>query len=59
MRCENKRNTFNAVLKEQDRQWENDIDDHDDIARVFLKHTKTAAKSALLRGLKDHEESIL
>jgi hypothetical protein len=57
-RYENKRDAYNAVLDEQDRQWQIDIDDFDEIARIYLSHSKKCSESALARGLHDEQEAM-
>lgn len=54
-RYENKRDAYNAVLDEQDRQWQRDQDDHDEIARIYIAHSSKCAEAALKRGLDDEK----
>lgn len=56
-RFEHKRDAYNAVLDEQDRQWNDGEDDPEQIAALCLEVTESAAKGALERGLSDQEES--
>lgn len=56
-RYENKRDAYNAVLDEQDRQWKVDKDDHDAISRVYLKHSTKCAVAAAGRGEADAKEA--
>jgi hypothetical protein len=52
-RYENKRDAYNAVLDEQDRQWKVDKDDHDEISRVYLLHSSKCAVAAADRAFED------
>lgn len=54
-RFEHKRDAYNAVLDEQDRQWNDGEDDPEQIAALCLEVTESAAKGALERGLSDQE----
>jgi len=56
-RYENKRDAYNAVLDEQDRQWKVDQDDHQAIGRVYLEHSTKCAIAAAERGAQDHKEA--
>ena len=56
-RYENKRDAYNAVLDEQDRQWKNERDDHDEIGRLYLEHSAKCAKAAAARGAQDAKEA--
>lgn len=56
-RFEHKRDAYNAVLDEQDRQWNDGEDSPELISAQCLEVTKSAAKGALDRGLADHEAS--
>ena len=55
-RYENKRDAYNAVLDEQDRQWKEDIDDWDKISAVYLEHSTKCLKAAYERGVKDQQD---
>jgi hypothetical protein len=57
-RYENKRDAYNAVLDEQDRQWKEDIDDWDIISRVYLEHSSKCLKAAYERGVGDEKEIV-
>jgi hypothetical protein len=60
-REENRSNTFNAVLDEQDRQWDDDAaedDQHDTIARVSSAHSKQSVAAAAARALDDERETF-
>lgn len=56
-RYENKRDAYNAVLDEQDRQWERDQDDHEAISRIYLEHSAKCAEAAAARALQDQKEA--
>jgi polyhydroxyalkanoate synthesis regulator phasin len=56
-RYENKRDAYNAVLDEQDRQWKADKDDHDALARIYLQHSTKCAVAASERGDADAKEA--
>ncbi|CAB9502036.1 expressed unknown protein [Seminavis robusta] len=56
-RFEHKRDAYNAVLDEQDRQWNDGEDDPEQIAAQCLEVTESAAKGALERGLADQDAS--
>ena len=56
-RYENKRDAYNAVLDEQDRQWKADKDDHDALARIYLQHSTKCAVAASERGDSDAKEA--
>lgn len=56
-RYENKRDAYNAVLDEQDRQWKVDKDDHDKIGAIYLQHSSKCAKAAAERGLADYKHA--
>jgi len=57
-RYENKRDAYNAVLDEQDRQWQRDEDDHDEIARIYLLHSTKCAEAAVVRATDDEKEAM-
>lgn len=57
-RYENKRDAYNAVLDEQDRQWQRDQDDHDEIARIYLEHSSKCAKAAAQRARQDERDAL-
>lgn len=57
-RYENKRDAYNAVLDEQDRQWKNDKDDYDALSRVYIEHSAKCVKAAYLRGIEDQEIAV-
>ena len=54
-RYENKRDAYNAVLDEQDRQWKEDIDDWDAISRAYLEHSAKCLTAANQRGIEDEK----
>ena len=56
-RYENKRDAYNAVLDEQDRQWKADKDDHDALSRIYLHHSTKCAIAASERGDADAKEA--
>ena len=56
-RFEHKRDAYNAVLDEQDRQWNDGEDDPEQIAALCLEVSESAAKGALERGLGDQDAS--
>lgn len=56
-RYENKRDAYNAVLDEQDRQWKADKDDHDALSRIYLQHSTKCAIAAAERGEADAKEA--
>jgi hypothetical protein len=55
-RYENKRDAYNAVLDEQDRQWKVDKDDHEKIRQIYLKHSTKCANAAVVRALQDERD---
>ncbi|EEC47486.1 predicted protein [Phaeodactylum tricornutum CCAP 1055/1] len=57
-RYENKRDAYNAVLDEQDRQWKVDKDDEQRIRKIYLDHSTKCADAAVVRGVKDEREAI-
>lgn len=56
-RYENKRDAYNAVLDEQDRQWKVDKDDHEKISQIYLEHSTKCARAAADRGAADAKEA--
>lgn len=56
-RYENKRDAYNAVLDEQDRQWKVDKDDYEKIRLIYLKHSTKCANAAIVRALQDERVS--
>jgi hypothetical protein len=50
---QNKKNSFCAVLDEQDFQWANDINDPDAIAKVYMEHSTPCKDKALQIGRSD------
>lgn len=56
-RFEHKRDAYNAVLDEQDRQWNDGEDDPELISQSCLEVSRSAAKGALERGLNDEKAS--
>jgi len=52
-RFEHKRDAYNAVLDEQDRQWNEGEDDPEKISQCCLEVSAPATKGALERGLED------
>lgn len=57
-RYENKRDAYNAVLDEQDRQWQSDKDDHDEISRIYLLHSTKCAEAARGRARQDEADAM-
>lgn len=55
-RYENKRDAYNAVLDEQDRQWKIDKDDYEKIRQIYLKHSTKCANAAIVRALQDERD---
>ena len=55
-RYENKRDAYNAVLDEQDRQWKVDKDDYEKIRQIYLKHSTKCANAAIVRALQDERD---
>lgn len=55
-RFEHKRDAYNAVLDEQDRQWNDGEDDPEQMAALCLEVTESAYKGAAERGAKDATE---
>lgn len=60
-RYENKRDAYNAVLDEQDRQWKVDRDDDEKISRIYLEHSTKCARAANARAIEDekHAKKVL
>jgi hypothetical protein len=56
-RYENKRDAYNSVLDEQDRQWKVDKDDDDKICEMYLKHSTKCADAAVGRALQDEHDA--
>jgi hypothetical protein len=56
-RHENKRDACNAVLDEQDRQWQDEADDHNMISRIYIEHSQRCAEAAAERGKSDEQEA--
>lgn len=56
-RFEHKRDAYNAVLDEQDRQWNDGEDEPEQISASCLEVSVSAAKGALERGLGDEAAS--
>jgi hypothetical protein len=56
-RYENKRDAYNAVLDEQDRQWKVDKDDDEKIRQIYQIHSKKCAEAAVGRALQDRRDS--
>ena len=56
-RYENKRDAYNAVLDEQDRQWKVDKDDFEAIGRVYRERSTKCAIAAAERGADDAKEA--
>jgi len=54
-RYRNRRKAVNAVLDEQDRQWDDNVDDDDQIAKLYLSHSAKSRVSAIIRGRQDQE----
>ncbi|GKY96551.1 hypothetical protein MPSEU_000614700 [Mayamaea pseudoterrestris] len=58
-RYENKRDAYNAVLDEQDRQWQEDQDDDEKISIIYLEHSSKCAKAAADRAKADEAEALI
>jgi hypothetical protein len=58
-RYENKRDACNAVLDEQDRQWQAEADDYEELSRTYLEHSTKCGKAAADRGKKDEKEAYI
>jgi hypothetical protein len=54
-RYEKKRDAYNAVLDEQDRQWKADRDDDEKICIIYLEHSTACADAAHLRAVDDEK----
>lgn len=48
-----KRDSYNDVLDEQDRQWKEDADDDELISKIYREHSVVCAKKAYQMGLAD------
>jgi hypothetical protein len=57
-RYENKRDAYNAVLDEQDRQWQDDADDDEKISQIYLEHSTKCAQAAVQRAKADEAEAL-
>lgn len=57
-RYENKRDAYNAVLDEQDRQWQADQDDEEKISIIYLEHSTKCAVAAVERAKADEAEAL-
>jgi hypothetical protein len=57
-RHENKRDACNAVLDEQDRQWQDDSDDFELISSLYVEHSKKCLEAAAERGMNDEREAV-
>lgn len=55
-RYENKRDAYNAVLDEQDRQWKVDKDDFEKLREIYLSHSTKCAQAAVVRALQDEQD---
>jgi len=55
-RYENKRDAYNAVLDEQDRQWKVDQDDFEKLREIYLEHSTKCAQAAVVRALQDEKD---
>lgn len=56
-RYENKKNAHNAVLDEQDKQWKDDADDFDEMARVYIEVSRRCIEDALEMARRDELEA--
>lgn len=54
-RFQTKRDSYNAVLDEQDRQWKEDADDDEQIGRIYMEHSQPCARKAHQLGLMDEQ----
>jgi len=54
-RYRNRRTTVNAVLDEQDSQWDNNVKDDDRLAKVSMGHSGKSRVSAMVRARQDQE----
>jgi hypothetical protein len=58
-RYENKRDSYNAVLDEQDRQWQAEADDYDAISKIYIDtSSKKCAEAAAARAKKDEKRAM-
>ena len=57
-RYENKRDAYNAVLDEQDRQWKVDQDDFEKIRSIYLEHSSKCAEAAVRRASSDAKAAL-
>jgi hypothetical protein len=54
-RYEKKRDAYNAVLDEQDRQWKVDRDDDEKIRMIYLEHSSKCGDAAHMRAVEDEK----
>jgi hypothetical protein len=54
-RYEKKRDAYNAVLDEQDRQWKVDKDDDEAIRSIYLEHSTKCGDAAHMRAVDDEK----
>jgi hypothetical protein len=57
-RYQHKKDAYNAVLDEQDRQWKEEADDFEAISQIYLRHSSKCARAAAARAKKDEEEAF-
>mmetsp|Transcript_21077 Transcript_21077/g.45813 ORF Transcript_21077/g.45813 Transcript_21077/m.45813 type:complete len:178 (-) Transcript_21077:214-747(-) len=56
-RYENKRDAYDSVLDEQDRQWKLDADDEEKLREAYVLFSEKCAKKAHKMGVKDQEDA--
>lgn len=56
-RYENKRDAYDSVLDEQDRQWKYDADDDEKLREAYTPHSEKCHKNAAILALKDEQEA--
>mmetsp|Transcript_1558 Transcript_1558/g.2206 ORF Transcript_1558/g.2206 Transcript_1558/m.2206 type:complete len:181 (+) Transcript_1558:132-674(+) len=56
-RYENKRDAYDAVLDEQDRQWKSDSDDDEKLREAYLLHSAKCARNAVTLALQDETDA--
>lgn len=49
---------FEAVMQVQDRQWEDGVEDEDEIALTYKPHSLRSAKEAAVRGAQDEKDAM-
>merc|ERR1712226_1140663 len=56
-RYENKRDAYDSVLDEQDRQWKLDADDEEKLREAYVSHSEKCARKAHLLALEDEKDA--